>query len=208
MPILAPSYLSATLHPQLYFLVLSRSLWFPISLSWFHNSIDSGKKRVEKVWPHHNDLNWHPQLWQRHRSRSSTFISTYSSSSVVALNQTPQHFTLDDAVSPCPQELLLRSVQSPCLLCTLLLVVWQCHDMIANRKMSRKITFPRVLLAVQGAKEAAWAGLLKGVATSKIIYCSRRWLHFVRCWLSVGVVVIYSGQQLLLLLLAFVAGSN
>lgn len=29
---------------------------------------------------------------------------------VVALNQTPPHFTLDDGVSPCPQELRLRSV--------------------------------------------------------------------------------------------------
>lgn len=77
---LPPSTLYA-LHcrPPLCFL----SLWFPISLSWFHNSIDSaGKWRVQKVWLHHNDLNWHPQLWQRHRSCSSPTSLSLSLSSI------------------------------------------------------------------------------------------------------------------------------
>lgn len=147
------------------------------------------------MWLHHNDLNWHPQLWQRHRSCSSPSLSLSPPSpsslllvAVVALNQTPPHFTLDDGVSPCPQELRLRSVcplprpcpgpaPAPAPLCTLLLVVWHCHDMIANRKMSRKITFPRGCWPLKVQTELCfgigWEGVVVGAWQLQKLFTAR-----------------------------------
>lgn len=146
------------------------------------------------MWLHHNDLNWHPQLWQRHRSCSSPTslslsLSSLSTSSllvaVVALNQTPPHFTLDDGVSPCPQELRLRSVcplpwpcPGPCsplhfAACCLALPRYDCQpENVEENYISKRV------LAVEGANRALLGngrmGAAEGVATSKIIYCQRR----------------------------------
>lgn len=145
------------------------------------------------MWLHHNDLNWHPQLWQRHRSCSSPTPLSLSSPSpsslllvaVVALNQTPPHFTLDDGVSPCPQELRLRSVcplpqpcPGPCsplhfAACCLALPRYDCQpENVEQNYISKRV------LAVEGANRALLGngrmGAAEGVATSKIIYCPRR----------------------------------
>lgn len=145
------------------------------------------------MWLHHNDLNWHPQLWQRHRSCSSPSPLSLSSPSpsslllvaVVALNQTPPHFTLDDGVSPCPQELRLRSVcplpqpcPGPCsplhfAACCLALPRYDCQpENVEENYISKRV------LAVEGANRALLGngrmGAAEGVATSKIIYCPRR----------------------------------
>lgn len=123
------------------------------------------------MWLHHNDLNWHPQLWQRHRSCSSPtplslspplfFFSSLLLVAVVALNQTPPHFTLDDGVSPCPQELRLRSVcplprpcPGPCsplhfAACCLALPRYDCQpENVEENYISKRV------LAVEGANRA------------------------------------------------------
>lgn len=143
------------------------------------------------MWLHHNDLNWHPQLWQRHRSCSPPPLASSPSPSslllvaVVALNQTPPHFTLDDGVSPCSQELRLRSVcplPRPCpgpssplhfAACCLALPRYDCQpENVEENYISKRV------LAVEGANRALLQNVRmeaeEGVATSKIIYCPRR----------------------------------
>lgn len=120
------------------------SLWFPISLSWFHNSIDRRREaEKEKCSP----------SAQASPNPTSTGVLSWPSFAVVALNQTLPHFTLEPDISQCPQEFRLRSVYTPNSPPPALgqthrqqfVVVWHWRDMIANRKMLRKITFPRVV---------------------------------------------------------------
>lgn len=103
-------------------------------------------------------------------SLSSQYPSSLLLVAVVALNQTPPHFTLDDGVSPCPQELRLRSVcplprpcPGPCSplhfpACCLALPRYDCQpENVEENYISKRV------LAVEGANRALLGNGREGV---------------------------------------------